>query len=122
MSDGDGDDIVKEFHEFLETCANKRRKTIFNAVVVATLRMASPTQHPSTPKRKDGSPFSRSDHCSGMTPSEFKKRYRLTTHAFDELLVRLRPELSSHDILQARRSKGDSNFLPTFFISLSLFL
>ena len=40
-------------------------------------------------------------HRSQMTPTEFKKRYRIMLHEFEMLLVLLRPELSSFDVNQA---------------------
>jgi hypothetical protein len=38
------------------------------------------------PKHKEQSPFSWVDHCARLSEVEFKKRYRLTQAAFNELL------------------------------------
>ena len=113
MPDDESD--KEEYKEFLQGCAKRCRKMNFNAQLVGALYLTSPTRYPTGPNRVDACPFSWSDHCSQMTAAEFKKRYRLTTYAFDELLAKVRPDLTAQDLKQARCSKGECDrYSPSF--------
>jgi hypothetical protein len=51
-------------------------------------------------------PFSWADHVARLSELEFKKRYRLTVAAFNDLLAILRPQLEAINLQLARNSRG----------------
>ena len=58
------------------------------------------------PKYQDESKFSWFDQISRLSEVEFKKRYRLTTEAFRELLECIRPALVAANVKQAQNSRS----------------
>jgi len=102
-SDSDSDDS-----ELLRVCAEKRRKCLFNAAIVTALWVCAPTQGPQGPKRVDDAPFSWGDHVATLNRLEFKRCYRLTPEAFDELLGLIRSDISTKNLTRAEACRGES--------------
>lgn len=61
---------------------------------------------PCGPKRLDAAPFSWTEHVRRLDEQAFKLRYRLTPHAFYELLELVGDEIDVKDELKAVNSKG----------------
>ena len=85
--------------------ANEKRRLVQSAVVLGAFYLTPSTRY-TVPNRSRVSPFSREYHVGSMTAVKFRKRYRITSHAFDVLLGKVRDELYVVDLRQAQRSLG----------------
>ena len=112
MSDSDSsdweaveDDEEVEDQTALEVLSEFQRGRIRKAKFVQKRRIA--VRHRPGPKgpNKDPRPFSWEDHVSDMNEVEFKKRYRLSTEAFDQLVGIIGKWLSATDVDQSQRAE-----------------
>ena len=102
-TDDDSDDDDQEILEYFE---EQRRGRLRKALIVQKRRISVWSRL--GPKRPNKVPrlFSWEEHVSDMNEVEFKKRYRLSTAAFDELVVNIWDKLSARDKWKAKCSRG----------------
>jgi hypothetical protein len=102
QSSGDEESEEEEGCAHLRELQRKRAK-LYHQVLVLTLALdPEPKCGPKGPNIKKAL-FSWAAHCRGLTPEQFKRRYRLSPQAFDALLARIRLHLVPSDVRQASR-------------------
>ena len=99
-SDSDDGDIFQYVEE-------QRRGRLRKALIVLKRRISLRRRLGPKGPNKEPPVFSWEEHVSDMDDAEFKKRYRLSTESFDELVVKIWDKLTARDTRRSKCSRGE---------------
>ena len=99
-SDSDDGDIFQYVEE-------QRRGRLRKALIVLKRRISLRRRLGPKGPNKEPPAFSWEERVSDMDDAEFKKRYRLSTEAFDELVVKIWDKLTARDTRRSKCSRGE---------------